>query len=267
MLKYCSLEWSLWRKLVCKVLPCSSIRGRVWHIYKSSSSSVLCRVRHDHTGHGGRQNLPDFLRTNRLCSHHPVFQPVFGENYNCACVCVEVMPRSPTSEERCSASRQQTRGGPRKAGAQWGQSGGLEAVCVLRDAHPLRGSHHYILLRLCHVLLDGGLVLFGLSVLLLCSIQHYRIWGHGERPACCVRQPDSLQPGQLYLHPHGGLLHLLTLQCHINRHQAGSQLAPEEAWDTVPTLPGKEPASRTERYNARPLPNQSPEHLHRHGRC
>lgn len=140
----------------------------------------------------------------------------------------------------------------------------MEAVGVLCDAHSLCGSRHYIVLRLCHVLLDGGLGIFGLSVLLLCSVQHYRLRGHGERPARCIQQPDSIQPGQFFLHPHGCLLYLLALQRHIHRHQAGSQLASKKARDTVPPLPRKEPASGKECHNAWPLPHQSPEHLHRH---
>ncbi len=194
------------------------------------------RVWNDHTSHSRWKNLPGLLWSHWLCSHHFIFQSVLGENNNSVGFCSQILLWSPTATERSFTSQQQTRLERREA-KSWRQPCRVEALGVLCDVDPLRCSNNHFLLCFGHVFLNRGMGIFGFTLLLLCGIQHHWFRGYGQQPASQLRKPSRLPNRQFLLYFNGRLLHLLAVQCHLYCHQAGAQLAPEKASDTMPSLP------------------------------
>ncbi|CAL8300008.1 unnamed protein product, partial [Merluccius merluccius] len=197
----------------------------------------------DHSGDDSRQGVPDLLRTPGLRRHHPLLQPLPGAHHHPAGRGHEGGEGAPHPEQRHPAA-----GHPPRLLRLLVP--GLEALGVPRHADPRPVGHHHLLLRLGHVHAGGRLGIPGLPLLLLCHLQHHRLRGLCQQPGSGLRVPERVPAGKLPVHADGRVLHLLALQRHLHRHQAGAQLDAGE--DGLPVLPalrqGQRPAGPPQRH-------------------
>ncbi len=191
---------------------------------------LLCRIWDDHPCDHSWEDFLDLLRSFGLCGHHPVLQPLSGAHH---------YPAGRGDEGRASAASADQRPPPARdlPGLRGEYVARLETLGVSCDAHSGFIVHRDLLLRVGHVHSDRRLDVSGLAVFLLRHVQHHWFWRFGEQPKRCVRLPRTLPVGQLLLYLDWSMLHLLALQRHLNRHQAGPQLdAGENELRVLPAL-------------------------------
>lgn len=71
---------------------------------------------------------------------------------------------------------------------------------------------------------NGGLDFHRIPLLLLCGVQHCRIWRFCQRPESSAPEHPSVPGCKLSGDAARGVLHLLPLQCPLLDHQAGTEL-------------------------------------------